>query len=138
MYTISNGKCNTSSQVSIFLFVSSMDIRWFIVFFVILISRGKHSSRLVQCFSNVPDELMISPSNAFSLPSNSLHEMHILLRPARSGMRTYCVNAVDVENHQTVDTWMIRVDTRMPIISKQFGKDLISIDCLCCYLFVFV
>ena len=48
--------------------------------------------------------------------------MHILVRPARSGLHTYSVNVVDVENHQIVDTWMIRVDTRIPVISKQFGE----------------
>jgi nephrocystin-4 len=77
---------------------------------------------LVQCFGNAPDELIVSPSNAFSVAANGLHEVHLLVRPARSGLRTYCVNAVDVENHQIVDTWMIRVDTRMPVISKQFGR----------------
>ncbi len=79
---------------------------------------------MVQCFGNAPDELIVSPSNAFSVAANSLHEFHILVRPARSGLRTYCVNAVDIENHQIVDTWMIRVDTRMPVISKQFGKKI--------------
>jgi hypothetical protein len=68
--------------------------------------------------------LIVSPSNAFSLAANGLHEMHILVRPSQSGLRTYCVNAVDVENHQIVDTWMIRIDTRMPVISKTFGKKL--------------
>ncbi len=77
---------------------------------------------MVQCFGNAPDELIVSPSNAFSVAANGLHEVHLLVRPARSGLRTYCVNAVDVENHQIVDTWMIRVDTRMPVISKQFGR----------------
>ncbi|CAF1455211.1 unnamed protein product [Adineta steineri] len=89
-----------------------------------LLLRGTRSSRLVQCFGNAPDELIISPSNAFSLAANGLHEIHILVRPARSGLRTYCVNAVDVENHQIVDTWMIRIDTRMPIISKQFAHSV--------------
>ena len=86
------------------------------------LSSGRQSSRLVQCFGNAPDELIVAPSNAFSLAANGLHEIHILVRPARSGLRTYCVNGVDVENHQIVDTWMIRVDTRMPVISKQFSK----------------
>ena len=49
--------------------------------------------------------------------------MHVLVRPARSGLHTYSVNVVDVENHQIVDTWMIRVDTRIPVISKQFGEN---------------
>ncbi len=52
----------------------------------------------------------------------------MLVRPSRSGLRTYCVNAVDIENHQIVDTWMIRVDTRMPVISKQFGRKLLEIN----------
>jgi hypothetical protein len=82
---------------------------------------------LVQCFGNAPDELIVSPSNAFSVAANGLHEVHMLVRPSRAGLRTYCVNAVDVENHQIVDTWMIRVDTRMPVISKQFGKKLVRI-----------
>jgi hypothetical protein len=77
---------------------------------------------LVQCFGNAPDELIVSPSNAFSVAANGLHEIHTLVRPSHSGLRTYCINAVDVENHQIIDTWMIRVDTRMPVISKQFGK----------------
>ena len=85
--------------------------------------RGTQSSRMVQCFGNVPDELKISPSNAFSVAANGLHEIHLLIQPTRTGLRTYCVNAVDVENHQIVDTWMIRVDTRMPVISKQFGRN---------------
>ncbi|CAF0762294.1 unnamed protein product [Rotaria sordida] len=89
-----------------------------------LLLRGTRSSRLVQCFGNVPDELIISPSNAFSLAANGLSEIHVLIRPSRSGLRTYCVNTVDVENHQIVDTWMIRVDTRMPVISKQFAHTL--------------
>ncbi|CAF0912061.1 unnamed protein product [Rotaria sp. Silwood1] len=89
-----------------------------------LLLRGTRSSRLVQCFGNVPDELMISPSNAFSVAANGLHEVHLLVRPSHAGLRTYCVNAVDVENHQIVDTWMIRVDTRMPVISKQFAHTL--------------
>lgn len=78
---------------------------------------------MVQCFGNVPDELTISPSNAFTVAANGLHEVHLLIRPTRTGLRTYCVNGVDVENHQIVDTWMIRVDTRMPVISKQFGRN---------------
>lgn len=86
-------------------------------------SSGRNSSRLVQCFGNAPDELMLSPSNAFTVAANGLNEMHLLVRPARSGFRTYTVNAVDVENHQIVDTWMIKVDTRMPVISKQFGTN---------------
>ncbi|CAF1495816.1 unnamed protein product [Adineta ricciae] len=89
-----------------------------------LLLRGTRSSRLVQCLDNAPDELIISPSNAFSVAANSLHEVHMLVRPARSGLRTYCVNAVDIENHQIVDTWMIRVDTRMPVISKQFAHSI--------------
>ncbi|CAF4479437.1 unnamed protein product, partial [Rotaria sp. Silwood2] len=89
-----------------------------------LLLRGTRSSRLVQCFGNAPDELIVSPSNAFSLAANGLHEVHVLVRPSRAGLRTYCINAVDVENHQIVDTWMIRVDTRMPVISKQFAHTL--------------
>ena len=81
---------------------------------------------MVQCFGNAPDELVVSPSNAFSVAANGLHEIHLLVRPLRSGLRTYCANAVDVENHQIIDTWMIRVDTRMPVISKQFGKKLLQ------------
>jgi len=65
---------------------------------------------------------MLSPSNAFTVAANGLHEVHLLVRPIQSGLRTYNVNAVDVENHQIVDTWMVRVDTRLPVISKQFGK----------------
>lgn len=67
---------------------------------------------------------MISPSTAFSVAANGLNEVHMLVRPSRSGPRTYCVNAVDIENHQIVDTWMIRVDTRIPVVSKQFGNKL--------------
>ena len=85
-------------------------------------SRGRNASRLVQCFSNAPDELALSPSNAFAVAANGLHEMHLLVHPSRSGFRTYTVNGVDVENHQVVDTWMIKVDTRMPVVSKQFGQ----------------
>lgn len=87
-----------------------------------MIFSGTRSSRLVQCFGNSPDELMLSPSNAFTVAANGLHEVHLLVRPIQSGLRTYNVNAVDVENHQIVDTWMVRVDTRLPVISKQFGK----------------
>lgn len=79
---------------------------------------------MVQCFANTPDEVMISPSTAFSVAANGLNEVHMLVRPSRSGLRTYCVNAVDIENHQIVDTWMIRVDTRIPVVSKQFGNKL--------------
>ncbi|CAM4766790.1 unnamed protein product [Rotaria magnacalcarata] len=89
-----------------------------------LLLRGTRSSRLVQCFGNAPDEVIISPSNAFSVAANGLHEVHMLVRPSRSGLRTYCVNAVDIENHQIIDTWMIRVDTRVPVISKQFAHTL--------------
>ena len=89
---------------------------------LIFFSSGRNASRLVQCFGNAPDEMLISPSNAFSLAANGLHEVHLRVCPVRSGFRTYNVNAVDVENHQIVDTWMVKVDTRMPVISKQFGK----------------
>ena len=88
--------------------------------------RGRNASRLVQCFSNAPDELALSPSNAFALAANGLHEMHLLVHPARPGFRTYTVNGVDVENHQVVDTWMIKVDTRMPVVSKQFGEQRVE------------
>ena len=65
---------------------------------------------------------MISPSNSFNLVANGLNEIHILIRPTRAGIQNYSVNVVDVENHQLVETWMIKVDTRMPVISKQFGE----------------
>lgn len=66
--------------------------------------------------------MRISPSNAFNLPANTLQEVHVLIRSEHSGVKNYSVNVVDSQNHKLVETWILRVDTRVPMVSKTFGK----------------
>ncbi|CAF1595635.1 unnamed protein product, partial [Didymodactylos carnosus] len=57
-----------------------------------------------------------------SCTSNGLHELHLLVRPSKPGFCSYCVNAVDIELHQIIDTWLIRVQSRLPNISKRYEQ----------------
>ncbi|XP_070560469.1 nephrocystin-4-like isoform X2 [Ptychodera flava] len=89
-----------------------------------LILRGTQASRLVQCFSSHPLEMQISPADAFMLVSNSVHEIHVGVRPTAVGSKFMYINVVDTEYHQLIRSWLICVTCRQPIISKAFELQL--------------
>ncbi|XP_077998235.1 nephrocystin-4-like [Glandiceps talaboti] len=89
-----------------------------------LILRGTQASRLVQCFSSHPQEMQIAPSDAFMLVANSVHEIHIGVRPTAVGSKFMYINVVDTEYHQLIRSWLVCVTCRQPIISKAFELQL--------------
>nr|XP_006819889.1 PREDICTED: nephrocystin-4-like [Saccoglossus kowalevskii] len=89
-----------------------------------LILRGTQSSRLTQCFSSHPIEMQISPVEPFMLLANSVHEIHVGVRPTSVGSKFMYINVVDTEYHQLVRSWLICVTCRQPVISKAFELQL--------------
>ncbi|EDV24308.1 uncharacterized protein TRIADDRAFT_26181, partial [Trichoplax adhaerens] len=91
-----------------------------------LILRGTPVSRLIQCYSSHPAELMIAPTNEFMLMANSVHELIVTVIPKSSGQRIMYINVVDTEYHQLVHSWLVCVAVKLPIISKAFEINIVA------------
>ncbi|XP_033642216.1 nephrocystin-4-like isoform X2 [Asterias rubens] len=89
-----------------------------------LILRGTHASRLVQSFSSHPNEMQLLPSEPFMLLANSVHEIHVGVRPLSVGNKFMYINVVDNEYHQLIRSWLVCVQCRQPVISKAFELQL--------------
>ncbi|XP_071945028.1 nephrocystin-4-like [Antedon mediterranea] len=89
-----------------------------------LILRGTQASRLVQAFSSHTLEMQIAPVEPFMLLANSVHEIHVGVRPMAVGSKFMYVNVVDNEYHQLIRSWLVCVSCRQPIITKAFELQL--------------
>lgn len=59
------------------------------------------------------------PEDSFLLTANSVTELTVGVRPIGApGTRFMYVNVVDVEYHQLVRSWLVAVNTKLPIVSK--------------------
>ena len=91
---------------------------------LVLHSRGTQASRLSQCFSSHPDELLLEPREAFLLPAGSLQEIAVGVRPSHVGTKHMYVNVVDIEHHQLIHSWLVSVISQAPVVSKTFELTL--------------
>ncbi|XP_046850073.1 nephrocystin-4-like isoform X2 [Xenia sp. Carnegie-2017] len=82
--------------------------------------RGTHSSRLVQCFSSLPAELQVEPSDPFMLMANGVQEVSLNFTPCTPGLKQIIVNVVDTEFSQLLRSWLVCATSRPPVISKTF------------------
>lgn len=89
-----------------------------------VVLKGTTASRLVQCFSSHPQEMVMTPSEPFMLVANSVHEVQVYLSPKQKGSKYLYINVVDVDYHQLVRTWLIAVTCREPVITKGFELTL--------------
>uniref|UniRef100_F7EZ73 Nephrocystin 4 n=1 Tax=Monodelphis domestica TaxID=13616 RepID=F7EZ73_MONDO len=85
-----------------------------------LVLHGTQTVRKVKAFTSHPHELKLDPDGVFMLSRNGVHDLHIGVRPQRSGNRFLYLNLVDVDHHQLVSSWLICLSSRQPIISKAF------------------
>ena len=105
--------------------------------------RGTHSSRLVQCFSSHPLEMQLHPVEPFMLPANAMQEIHVGVRPQQVrivflffsntqkklvsfqvGTKFMFMNVVDIEYHQLIRSWLVCVNSRVPVITRSFELQL--------------
>ncbi|OAF71947.1 Nephrocystin-4 [Intoshia linei] len=93
--------------------------------FTILL-RGDNLSRLVKCYCSSDDEMKIIPEKPFMLPSNSLQEICIGIRSDVIGRRQFYINAVDMDSHLLLRTWLISLNCIPVTITKAFD---ISVPC---------
>jgi nephrocystin-4 len=89
-----------------------------------IVLRGTQSSRLIKCFSSHPSELQVEPCDPFMLPAQGLQELYVGVRPLAPGSRIVYINAVDIELHQVVRSWLICVSAKMPMPKKTFELQL--------------
>ncbi|XP_074655528.1 nephrocystin-4-like isoform X2 [Tubulanus polymorphus] len=89
-----------------------------------LILRGTQASRLVRCYSSHPNELQISPKDAFTLGANTVQELQVGVRPLQIGSKYMFLNVVDVEYHQLIRSWLVCLTCKNPVISKAFELSL--------------
>ncbi|KAJ1142017.1 hypothetical protein NDU88_008345 [Pleurodeles waltl] len=85
-----------------------------------LVLRGTQVVRKVKAYTSHPLELKVDPESAFILPPNGLQDLHISVRPHKSGSRYIYLNLVDVDHHQLVSSWLICMSSRQPLILKAF------------------
>lgn len=86
-----------------------------------LVLKGTQSTRKVKCYSSHPLQMEVFPKDSFLLTANSVTELTVGVRPIGApGTRYMYVNVVDVEYHQLVRSWLVAVNTKLPIVSKEF------------------
>ncbi|KAI8833131.1 hypothetical protein BJ741DRAFT_666768 [Chytriomyces cf. hyalinus JEL632] len=106
-----------------------------------LVLRGSSFSRTVQCFSNLPDELLVTASAPFILTANSLNEIGMLMRPRSESIRDVILNVVgktvitrfmlatfcngsstlpDVDDQSLVSSWLVVSHCTTPTVTKSF------------------
>ncbi|XP_043854059.1 nephrocystin-4 isoform X2 [Dromiciops gliroides] len=91
-----------------------------------LVLRGTQTVRKVKAFTSHPYELKLDPEGVFMLSRNGIHDLHVGVRPQRSGNRFLYLNLVDVDYHQLVASWLVCLSSRQPVISKAFEITLPS------------
>ncbi|KAJ3202533.1 Nephrocystin-4, partial [Entophlyctis luteolus] len=85
-----------------------------------LVLRGSSFSRTIQCYSNLPDELLVTASAPFILTANSLNEIGVYVRPKQEHTRDVIVNVVDVDDQSLVSSWLVVSHCSIPTITKSF------------------
>ncbi|KAJ3093353.1 hypothetical protein HK100_006655 [Physocladia obscura] len=85
-----------------------------------LVIRGSSFSRTVQCYSNLPDELLVTAGTPFILTANSLNEIGMLMRPKYETIRDIIINVVDVDDQSLVSSWLVVSHCSLPTITKSF------------------
>ncbi|KAM5140382.1 nephrocystin-4 [Mantella aurantiaca] len=85
-----------------------------------LVLRGTQAVRKVRAYTSHPQELKMDPDVVFVLPPNGIQDLHIAVRPNKSGSKFIYLNLVDVDQHQLVASWLVCAMSRNPIISKAF------------------
>ncbi|CAH7447913.1 Nphp4 [Phodopus roborovskii] len=85
-----------------------------------LVLRGTQTVRKVKAFTSHPQELKTDPAGVFVLPPHGVQDLHVGLRPRRSGSRFVHLNLVDMDYHQLVASWLVCLSCRQPLISKAF------------------
>ncbi|KAI9340885.1 hypothetical protein BDR26DRAFT_342199 [Obelidium mucronatum] len=85
-----------------------------------LVLRGSSFSRTVQCYSNLPDELLVTANAPFILTANSLNEIGMLVRPRNDTIRDIILNVVDVDDQSLVSSWLVVSHCSIPTVTKSF------------------
>ncbi|KAJ3031857.1 UNVERIFIED_CONTAM: Nephrocystin-4 [Siphonaria sp. JEL0065] len=85
-----------------------------------LVLRGSSFSRTVQCYSNLPDELLVTANAPFILTANSLNEIGMLVRPRNDSIRDIILNVVDVDDQSLVSSWLVVSHCSIPTVTKSF------------------
>ncbi|KAJ3068829.1 Nephrocystin-4 [Podochytrium sp. JEL0797] len=85
-----------------------------------LVLRGSSFSRTVQCYSNLPDELLVTANAPFILSANSLNEIGMLVRPRNETIRDIIMNVVDVDDQSLVSSWLVVSHCSIPTVTKSF------------------
>ncbi|KAM9855195.1 nephrocystin-4 [Aulostomus maculatus] len=85
-----------------------------------LVLKGKQAVRKVKCFSSHPLEIKVDPKGVFVLPPAAVQELQLKVQPWRAGGRFLYVNAVDVEQRQLVNAWLLSLSVQRPVLSKAF------------------
>ncbi|TRY82321.1 hypothetical protein DNTS_000054 [Danionella cerebrum] len=93
-----------------------------------LLLHGTHAIRRVRCYTSHPLELQgddennerVDPGDVFALPAQGVQDVRVGLRTLRPGSRFFYLNVVDVDTRQLVDSWLLCITCRQPVISKAF------------------
>ncbi|CAF0840751.1 unnamed protein product [Brachionus calyciflorus] len=89
-----------------------------------LVLKGGSSSRVVKCYSSLPDEMSTVPEDKFMLPASAVQEINVGVQPSKTGVRHYYLNIVDTEVSSLVHSWFINVNCKPPVITKAFELTL--------------
>ncbi|KXS11734.1 hypothetical protein M427DRAFT_421770 [Gonapodya prolifera JEL478] len=90
----------------------------------LMVVRGTATSRTVQCFSSLPEELTTQPLGAFILTANALNEVTLFVRPKSVGNKEILVNIMDVNEGQLIASWTIVCHCLAPTVTKSFDVRL--------------
>ncbi|XP_056319695.1 nephrocystin-4-like [Danio aesculapii] len=85
-----------------------------------LLLRGTQAIRRVKCYTSHPLELQVDPAEVFALPAQGVQDIRVGLRALRPGSRFFYLSVVDVDTRQLVDSWLLCITCRQPVISKAF------------------
>ncbi|KAJ3416505.1 Nephrocystin-4 [Chytridiales sp. JEL 0842] len=85
-----------------------------------LVIRGSTFSRTAQCYSNMPDELMVVAPAPLMLTANSLTEVGLLLRPRVAAVKDIILNVVDCDQRCLISSWLVVSHATTPSVTKAF------------------
>lgn len=62
--------------------------------------------------------IQVDPAEVFALPAQGVQDVRVGLRALKPGSRFFYLNVVDVDTRQLVDSWLLCITCRQPVISK--------------------
>ncbi|KAK5666070.1 hypothetical protein QVD99_007683 [Batrachochytrium dendrobatidis] len=85
-----------------------------------LVLRGTSKSRLVNCYSSLPREIMVGTDGPFMLTANALNEVSLVMRPQDTRTKEAIVNIVDINSGFLVSSWLVVSHCSLPEVTKTF------------------